>query len=43
MVKFTRILYAQAARRARFQDSAIYAGLIAIAALLIGILLRFAG
>jgi hypothetical protein len=40
MMTFTRIPYAQAAR---FQDSAIYAGLIAIAALLIGILLRFAG
>jgi kynurenine 3-monooxygenase len=42
MVTFTRIPYAEAARRARFQDSVIYAGLIAIAALLIGILLWFA-
>ena len=43
MVTFTRIPYARAARRARFQDGAIYAGLIAIAALLIGILLWFTG
>ncbi len=43
MVTFTRIPYAEAARRARLQDRIVYAGLIAIAALLIGILLRFAG
>jgi kynurenine 3-monooxygenase len=43
MVTFTRIPYAEAARRARLQDRLVYAGLIAIAALLIGILLRFAG
>jgi kynurenine 3-monooxygenase len=41
MVTFTRIPYARAARRARMQDRIVYAGLIAIAALLIGILLRF--
>jgi kynurenine 3-monooxygenase len=43
MVTFTRIPYARAARRARIQDRLVYAGLIAIAALLIGILLWFAG
>src|SRR5438105_6586797 len=42
MVTFTRIPYAQAARRARVQDGIVYAGLITIAALLIGILLWFA-
>src|SRR5436853_701433 len=42
MVTFTRIPYAEAARRARFQDRIVYAGLIAIAALLIGVLLWFA-
>src|SRR2546429_323112 len=36
MVTFTRIPYAQAARRARLQDGIVYAGLIAVAALLIG-------
>ena len=41
MVTFTRIPYVEAARRARMQDRIVYAGLIAIAALLIGILLRF--
>src|SRR5882724_607728 len=43
MVTFTRIPYAEAARRARLQDRIVYASLIAIAALLIGILVRFAG
>ena len=43
MVTFTRIPYAKAARRARLQDRIVYAGMIAIAALLIGILLKFAG
>jgi kynurenine 3-monooxygenase len=43
MVTFTRIPYAQAARRARLQDRIVYASLIAIAAFLIGILVRFAG
>src|ERR1700719_883630 len=43
MVTFTRIPYAQAARRARLQDRIVCAGLIAIAALLIGILVWFAG
>jgi kynurenine 3-monooxygenase len=43
MVTFTRIPYAKAARRARLQDRIVYASMIAIAALLIGILLRFAG
>jgi kynurenine 3-monooxygenase len=41
MVTFTRIPYAEAARRARLQDRIVYAGLIAIAALLVGILLWF--
>jgi kynurenine 3-monooxygenase len=43
MVTFTRIPYAQAASRARLQDRIVYAGLSAIAALLIGTLLWFAG
>jgi kynurenine 3-monooxygenase len=43
MVTFTRIPYAKAARRARLQERIVYAGLIAIAAFLIGILVRFAG
>ena len=38
MVTFTRVPYGEAARRARLQDRIVYAGLIAIAALLIGIL-----
>jgi kynurenine 3-monooxygenase len=38
MVTFTRIPYAEAARRARLQDRIVYTGLIAIAALLIGLL-----
>jgi kynurenine 3-monooxygenase len=42
MVTFTRIPYAEAARRARLQDRIVYASLIAIAAFLIGILVRFA-
>ena len=41
MVTFTRIPYAKAARRARIQDAIVYAGLIAIAALLIGVLVWF--
>ncbi len=43
MVTFTRIPYAKAARRARLQDRIVYGSLIAIAAFLIGILVRFAG
>ncbi len=43
MVTFTRIPYAEAARRARLQDRIVYASLIAITALLIGILVLFAG
>jgi kynurenine 3-monooxygenase len=43
MVTFTRIPYAEAARRARLQDRIVYASLIAITAVLIGILVRFAG
>jgi len=43
MVTFTRIPCGEAARRARLQDRIVYAGLIAIAALLICTLLRFAG
>ena len=42
MVTFTRIPYGEAARRARLQDRIVCAGLIAIAALLIGILVWFA-
>jgi kynurenine 3-monooxygenase len=42
MVTFTRIPYAEAARRARLQDRIVYASLIAITAVLIGILVRFA-
>jgi kynurenine 3-monooxygenase len=41
MVTFTRIPYAAAARRARLQDRIVYSGLIAIAALLIGIVVWF--
>jgi kynurenine 3-monooxygenase len=43
MVTFTRIPYAEAARRARLQDRIVCASLIAIAVFLIGILVRFAG
>jgi kynurenine 3-monooxygenase len=43
MVTFTRIPYAEAAVRARLQDRIVYASLIAIAAFLIWILVRFAG
>src|SRR3984893_14949329 len=43
MVTFPRIPYAEAARRARLQDRIVYAGLVAIAALLIGILVWFTG
>jgi len=43
MVTFTRIPYAEAARRARLQDRIVYASLIAIVAFLIGILVRFTG
>jgi kynurenine 3-monooxygenase len=42
MVTFTRIPYGEAARRARLQDRIVCAGLIAVAALLIGILVWFA-
>jgi kynurenine 3-monooxygenase len=42
MVTFTRIPYAQAARRARRQDGIVYGGLIATAALFIGVLVWFA-
>jgi len=38
MVTFTRVPYAQARRRAKVQDMFVYAGLIAIAAILIGLL-----
>jgi kynurenine 3-monooxygenase len=43
MVTFTRIPYAEAARRARLQDRIVYASLIAITAFLIGILVLFVG
>jgi len=39
MVTFTRIPYAQAARRARFQDRIVYGGLVALSILLIAMLL----
>ena len=42
MVTFTRIPYAEAGRRARLQDGIVYAGLIAVTALLIGVLVWFA-
>ena len=42
MVTFTRIPYAQAARRARMQDAIVYAGLIALAAFLISTLILLA-
>jgi hypothetical protein len=35
MVTFTRIPYAQAARRARFQDGLVYGGIFALAVLTI--------
>jgi kynurenine 3-monooxygenase len=38
MVTFTRVPYAQARRRAKVQDMFVYAGLIAIAAILVGLL-----
>lgn len=37
MVTFTRIPYAQAARRARRQDRIIYASLIAVAMLIVAL------
>src|SRR5205809_2366214 len=43
MVTFTRIPYAEAGRRARLQNGIVYAGLTAVAAILIGILVRLAG
>ncbi len=39
MVTFTRIPYAHAARRARFQDRIVYGGLVALSILLIAMLL----
>ena len=39
MVTFTRIPYAEAERRARIQDAIVYAGLITIAAIVIGVLI----
>jgi kynurenine 3-monooxygenase len=42
MVTFTRIPYAQAARRARIQDAIVYAGLIAIVLIVIGVLVLLA-
>src|SRR6184192_526859 len=41
MVTFTRLPYSEAARRACLQDRIVYSGLIAIAALLIGIVAWF--
>lgn len=43
IVTFTRIPYAEAARRARLQDRIVYGSLVAMVAFLIGILVRFAG
>ena len=40
MVTFTRIPYAEAARRARYQDVIVYGSLIALSILLIALLLR---
>src|SRR5260370_4410756 len=43
MVTFTRIPYAQAARRARLQDRIIYTGLVGLAVLLVAVVCwRFA-
>jgi hypothetical protein len=39
MVSFTRIPYAEAARRARRQDLILYAGLTAVASLFLALLL----
>jgi hypothetical protein len=39
MVTFTRIPYAQAARRARRQDRIIYASLIAVAMLIVALVI----
>jgi len=41
MVTFTRIPYAKAARRARFQDGIVYGGLFIMAMTLVGAALRF--
>jgi kynurenine 3-monooxygenase len=41
MVTFTRIPYAEAARRARRQDRIVYAGLIALALLVLVVLTSF--
>jgi kynurenine 3-monooxygenase len=41
MVTFTRIPYAKAKRRARIQGAIVYASIIAIAAIVIGLLRRF--
>jgi kynurenine 3-monooxygenase len=41
MVTFTRIPYAEAKRRARIQDAIVYTGLIAVAAIVVGLLVRF--
>jgi kynurenine 3-monooxygenase len=43
MVTFTRIPYTEAARRAKIQDRTVCAVLIALAALILGILLRLGG
>jgi hypothetical protein len=39
MITFTRIPYAQAARRARRQDRIIYASLIAVAMLIVALVI----
>jgi len=41
MVTFTRIPYASAKRRAQIQDAIVYASVIAVAAIVIGLLLSF--
>jgi len=41
MVTFTRIPYAEAAQRARRQDSIIYTGLTLISAIIVALLIHF--
>src|SRR5437773_6120217 len=43
MVTFTRIPYAQAAQRARRQDSIIYTGLTLVSAIIVALLIHFIG
>ena len=41
MVTFTRIPYAEAARRARYQDRAVYTSLVAITLIAVLLVIRF--